>query len=495
MNRLENILLTLATAAALFVASTANADTHTDDGLNGIPVVKTPDGTRMARDLELEKANADSGTRPEDGLPGVPMVKTPNGTRLARDLELEKANADSGTKPGDGLPGRPVVRTPNGTRVARDLEAEQNNRSKVPCPEEGRGGRTRDIDGSRTRAANQAGSLLPHSGGLPLDLNRTRSKDNELADRGAQMGSLADAAKRNKDRNAGDKIKSTKNTTLDKALKRAGIDPARLEGAKSETGQYGHTKVTLGDGTVIWTGSDSDELGTSVTSPNGDEVNVFPDGRVSTRKGLKGDTNTHHPNGTTTLYDPKQDTLTVVDKHGRTMTRPLDFFKDWYAKGWNADTVLDLLDPLPGGKDPGNTTFRDTLRRAGVGAEDLKNATKIETSKYDNSVKITLKDGTEIWTGPDSDGSGSSVTKPNGDQTEVFPNGAVSTRKGKDGKTITTRPDGITTTYDPKDQTLTVEDKNGNSETRNMKFWNDWFKAGNDAADLLRIYYPETGSD
>ncbi len=454
MNRIENILLTLAVAAALLLASTANAD-------------------------------------PNDGLHGIPVVKTPNGTRMARDLELEEANADSGTKPEDGLPGRPVLRTPNGTRTARDLEAEQANHSNGPCPEDNKNN-NRNTNGTRTRAADEASSLLNRNEGLPLDLPNTRTKDSELADRDAAINSLKDAATRNKNKNA-DNI--TKNTTLEKALKRAGIDPKRLKGAKTKTDKYGSTTITLADGTVIMTGSDSDGLGTSVTSPNGDQIEVYPDGRVTTRKGLKGDTITHHPNGTTTLYDPKQDSLTIVDKHGRVMTQPLDFFKGWYAKGWNADTILDLLDPIPGHKNPDNTTFSDTLRRTGISADDLKNATSVETSEHSDSVKITLKDGTEIWTGPDNDGSGSSVTSPNGDQTEVYPDGRVSTRKGKDGHTITTLPDGITLDYDPQDETLTVTDKHGNSETRNMDYWNEWFKAGHDAADLLRIYHDVPEND
>ncbi len=507
MNRIENILLTLAVAVALLVVNTANADDKPcpktgaknnrpvvkqddpRDGLHGIPVVKTPNGTRMARDLELEEANADSGTKPEDGLPGIPRVKTPNGTRLARDLELEAANADSGTKPEDGLPGRPVLRTPNGTRTARDLEAERANRGKGPCPKTGRD--NRNTNGTRTRAANEASSLLNRNDGLPLDLPGTpgsRTKDSELADRDAQMNSLKDAATRNENKNADNKTKSTKNTTLEKALKRAGIDPKRLKGAKVETDNYGSTTITLADGTVIMTGSDSDGLGTSVTKPNGDQIEVYPDGHISRREGKDGNTVTTWPNGTTVVHDPKTDNLTVIDKHGRTMTRPLDFFKSWYAKGYPADAALDLIDPLPGHSDPKNKTLSDAMRRAGVSREDLKNATSIETNEFTDGIKITLKDGTEIWTGPDSDGSGSSVTRPNGDQTEVFPSGAVSTRKGENGHTITTRPDGISTDYNPDDRTMTVRDKNGNSETRTMEYWNEWFKAGHDAADLLRIY-------
>ncbi len=467
MNRLENILLTLAVATALLVASTANADDK--------PCPKT--GTK--NDGPAHRLSED----PRDGLLGEPRVKTKTGTRVVRDIENERANSKSGTRPEDGLPGLPRVKTPTGYRPPRDLEAERMNRSKNPCPKTGRD--NRNTNGTRTRAANEAGSLLKHNGPVLPNPNGTRTKDGELADRDQLMNGLKNAA--NKNNNAGGK-KNTTNTTLDKALERAGIDPKRLKGAKTGTDRYGSTTITLADGTVIMTGADSDGLGTSVTRPNGDEINVSPDGRVSTREGLNGDTITHHPNGATTLYNPKQDSLTIVDKHGRVMTKPLDFFKGWYAKGYPADTILDLLDPIPGHKSPDNTTLSDTLRRAGVSADDLKDATSVETSRFDNSVKITLKDGTEIWTGPDNDGSGSSVTRPNGDQTEVFPDGRVSTRKGKDGHTITTRPDGITLDYNPQRDTLTVTDKNGNSETRTMEYWNDWFKAGHDASDLLRIY-------
>ncbi len=441
MNRIENIILTLATAAALLAASTANANPdpcpktgnnnrpilrsgeEPSDGLPGEPVVKTPNGTRLVRDLELEAANSESGMRPEDGLPGIPRVKTPTGKRLARDLEFERLNRDSGTKPEDGLPGRPVVKTPTGTRTARDLETERANGG--PCPEDKGNTRTRTAEIGRTRTANEAGSLLGHNGPVLPDPNGTRTKDGELADRDQLMDSIKDAARRNKNKDADSKAKSTKNTTLDKALKRAGIDPKRLKGAKTETDKYGSTTITLADGTVIMTGSDSDGLGTSVTSPNGDEINVFPDGRVSRRKGLNGSTITTHPTGATTLYDPKQDTLTIVDKHGRAMTRPLDFYGDWNAKGWNSETILDLIDPLPGHSDPDNTTLDDALKNAGLSRDDLKDATSIKTSEHSDSLEITLKDGTVVWTGPDSDGLGSSVTKPNGDQVEVYTNGKV----------------------------------------------------------------------
>jgi hypothetical protein len=408
MNRIENILLTLATAAALLVASTANADPN--------PCPKTG----VKNDRPAHRLSED----PRDGLLGEPRVKTGTGTRPVRDLELEEANADSGTKPEDGLPGRPVIRTANGTRNARDLEAEQANRSKGPCPEDSKNNNGRDIDRSRTNTANEAASLLNQNGGLPLDLPSTRTKDSELADRGAAMNSLKDAAKRNK-KNNDNRAKSATNTTLEEALKRAGIDPKRLKGAKTETNKYGSTKITLSDGTVIWTGPDSDGSGTSVTSPNGDEINVFPDGRVSRRKGSNGSTITTNPNGTTTLYDPKQDTLTIVDKHGRAMTKPLDYFKDWNAKGWDSATVLDLIDPLPGKSDPNNTTLDDALKNAGLSRDDLKDAKSIKTSKHSDSLEITLKDGTVVWTGPDSDGLGSSVTKPNGEQVEVYTNGNV----------------------------------------------------------------------
>lgn len=466
MNRIENILLTLATAAALLAASTANA--------NPDPCPKTG--------LKNDRPATRIGEDPRDGLLGEPVIKTPNGTRPVRDIELERANSESGTRPEDGLPGLPRVKTPTGTRLPRDIGSERLNRGKGPCPKDKDNARTRTAENGRNSAANTAGSLLGHNGPVLPDPNGTRTKDGELSDRDKMMSRLKDAANKNKNGNA----KNT-NTTLDKALDRAGIDPNRLKGAETKTDAYGSTTITLPDGTVIMTGSDSDGLGTSVTSPNGDEINVNPDGSVSTRKGLNGDTITHHPNGTTTLYDPKQDSLTVVDKHGRVMTRPLDFFKDWYAKGYPADTLLDLLDPRPGQTDPGNTTLRDTLRRAGISPEDLKNATSIETSEHSDSIKITLKDGTEVWTGPDSDGHGSSVTKPNGDQLEVYPDGRVSTRKGKNGHTVTTHPDGLTTDYDPEDDTMTVRDGAGNSETRTMEFWQNWFRDGHNPGDLFRL--------
>lgn len=474
MNRIENIILTLATAAALLAASTANA--------NPDPCPKT--GAK--NDRPATRISED----PRDGLLGEPVIKTPAGTRPVRDLELEEANSESGMRPEDGLPGLPRVKTPTGKRLPRDVNMERLNRGKTPyptdkspCPENKNRSRTRTADIDRNSAANRAGSLLGHNRPVLPDLNDTRTKDSELSDRDKMMGGLKDAANRNKNGNA-----RNANTTLGTALDAAGIDPSRLDGAKTE--KYGEgSKITLSDGTVIYTGPDSDELGSSVSNPDGDLVEVFPDGRVSKRKGLNGDTTTHHPNGTTTLYNPKQDWLTVVDKHGRTMTRPLDFFKGWYAKGYPADKVLDLLDPLPGHSDPDNTTFQDTLRRAGVSKEDLKNATKIETSKYDNSVSITLKDGTVIWTGPDSDEHGSSVTRPNGDQTEVYPDGRVSTRKGKNGHTITTRPDGFSTDYNPQSDTMTVTGPNGHSETRTLQFWMEWMRKGHDVADLLRIYH------
>ena len=463
MNRIENIILTLATAAALMVASTANA--------NPDPCPKTGKNNN--------RPNTRLSEDPRDGLLGEPRVKTETGTRVARDIENEQANADSGTRPEDGLPGGPRVKTGNGTyRPTRNLETDGNS---GPCPKDKNNNRT--ANHGRTSTANTAGSLLKHNGPVLPNPNGTRTKDGELNDRNRLMDALKNNA--NKDKNANKK--DTTNTTLDKTLERAGIDPDRLKGAKTETDQYG-TTITLSDGTVIYTGPDADGGGTSVTKPNGDQTEVLPDGTVITRKGKDGDTITHRPNGTTILYDPKQDSLTIVDKHGRTLTRPLDFFDGWYDKGYPADSVLDLIDPLPGSKDKDNTTLQDTLRRAGISAEDLKNAKKIETSKFDKSVKITLEDGTEIWTGPDSDGSGSSVTKPNGDQIEVFPDGRVSTREGKDGHTVTTHPDGLTTDYDPADETLTVRDDNGNSETRTMEFWNDWFKDGHTAADLFRIY-------
>ncbi len=467
MNRIENIILTLATAAALMVASTANA--------NPDPCPTTgKQNDRPATGLSED---------PRDGLLGEPRVKTETGTRTVRDIENERANSDSGTRPEDGLPGIPRVKTPTGTRLARDVNAERIMSGKNPCPTDGR--KTHDVDRTRTRAANEAGSLLKHNGPVLPNPNGTRTKDGELNDRNQMMDGLKNAANNNNDNNS---KKNTANTTHDDALKRAGIDPSELDGAKTEDFGDGMTRITLADGTVILTGPDSDGLGTSVTKKNGDQTEVYPDGKVSTRKGKDGNTITHHPNGTTTLYDPKQDALTVVDKHGRTITRPLDFFKQWYIKGYPADKILDLLDPRPGQKDPNNTTLDDTLRRAGVSKDDLKGATKVETNGYDSGVKITLKDGTEIWTGPDSDGSGSSATRPNGDQVEVFPDGRVSTRKGKNGHTVTTHPDGLTTDYDPTDDTLTVRDDNGNSETRTMEFWNDWYKDGHTPADLFRLY-------
>ena len=468
MNRLENILLTLATAAALMVASTAKA--------NPEPCPET--GAKHNR--PATELSEDPRVDPRDGLLGEPRVKTETGTRAVRDIENERANSESGMRPEDGLPGLPRVKTKTGTRLPRDINSERMNRGKSPCPTDD----TQDIDRTRTRTANKAGSLLKHHTPVLPDLNGTRTKDSELNDRNRMMDGLKNAANNN-DNNG---KKSNANTTRDDALKRAGIDPSELDGAKVEDFGDGMTRITLGNGTVILTGPDADGLGTSVTKKNGDQTEVYPDGRVSTRKGKDGDIITHHPTGSTTVYDPKQDTLTVVDNHGRTITRPLDFFKGWFVKGYPADKVLDLLDPRPGQKDPGNTTLRDTLRRAGISQEDLKNATDIETNGYSDSVKITLKDGTEIWTGPDSDGSGSSVTKPNGDQTEVYPDGRVSTRKGKDGHTVTTHPDGLTTDYDPTDDTMTVRDDHGNAETRTMEFWNDWFRDGHTVGDLFRLY-------
>jgi phage baseplate assembly protein gpV len=470
MNRIENIILALATAAAFLIASTAHA--------NPDPCPETGNNSRPA---------VESGEGLNDGLIGTPRVKTPNGTRLARDLELEEANRDSGMNPEDGLPGRPVVKTPTGTRTARDLENERPN-SGDPCPED-KNNNDRDADRSRTNSANQAGSLLKHHTPVLPDFNGTRTKDGELADRDQMIDSLKDAAKRNNNQD-GDKENDSKNTTLDKALRRAGIDPSRLNGSKTKTDKYG-TTITLPDGTEVHTGPDSDPYGTSVTTPDGSMITVTPDGRVSTRQGSDGDTVTQHPNGTTTVYDPKQRSMTTVDNHGRTLTRPLDFYMPWFDKGWAAKDLLDLLNPLPGQKDKGNTTLRDALRRAGVSADDLRNATGIETSKHSNSVKITLKDGTVIWTGPDSDELGTSVTKPNGDETTVHPDGRVSTRQGRDGHVVTTHPDGTTTDYDPEDDTMTVRDGKGHSETRTMEFWIKWFEDGHKAGDLLRLYYPE----
>ena len=465
MNRLENIILTLATAATLMVASTANA--------NPDPCPTTgKHNDRPASEL---------GEDPRDGLIGEPRVKTETGTRTVRDIENERANVDSGMRPEDGLPGLPRVKTPTGTRLPRDIGVERMNRGKNPCPADG--DKTHDVDRTRTHTANEAGSLLKHNGPVLPNPNGTRTKDSELNDRNQMMDGLKNAANKN---NNGKK--STANTTRDDALRRAGIDPSELQGAKTEDFGDGMTRITLADGTVILTGPDGDGLGTSVTKKNGDQIEVYPDGRVSTRKGKDGHTITHHPNGTTTLYDPKQDALTVTDKHGRTITRPLDFFKSWYVKGYPADTILDLLDPRPGHKDPNSTTLRDGLRRAGVSPEDLKNATDIETNGYSESVKITLKDGTVIWTGPDSDELGTSVTRPNGDEINVHPDGRVSTRKGKNGHTVTSHPDGLTTDYDPTDDTLTVRDDNGHSETRTMEFWNDWYKDGHTPADLFRLY-------
>lgn len=473
MNRIENILLTLATAAALIAASTAKADPD--------PCPETG--------VKQNRTETRSGEGPNDGLIDVPVVKTRTGTRLARDLELEEANRESGMRPEDGLPGRPVVKTPGGTRTARDLEAEQARRGDGPCPDTKNNDKDRDANRSRTSSAGQAGSLLKHRTPVLPDLNGTKTKDGELVDRDQLMDSLKNVANRGGDNDAEGETGTT-NTTLDRALERAGIDPSRLDGATTET--HGtSTKTTLDNGTVIWTGPDGDELGTSVTFPDGSEINVSPDGRVSTRQGRDGDTVTHHPNGTTTVYDPKQDSLTIVDRHGRVMTRPLDFFDDWYAKGYPADSVLDLIDPRPGQTDPDNTTLRDAMRRAGVSADDLKNATAVEPSEHGDSIKITLRDGTVIWTGPNSDGYGTSVTRPDGDQTEVYPDGRVSTRKGQNGEVVTTHPGGYTTTYHPEDETLTVRDSRGNSETRTMEYWNDWFKQGHTAIDLLRLYHPE----
>lgn len=476
MNRIENIILTLATAAAFLAASTAHA--------NPEPCPETANNNRPA---------VQSGEEFNDGLVDTPVVKTKNGTRLARDLELEEANRDSGTKPEDGLPGLPRVKTKTGYRLPRDVNMERVNRGKqpYPCPKDETDNRDRHAENDRNHTADQAGSLLKHHTPVLPDINGTRTKDGELADRDQLMDSLKDAAKRNGNKDTGgDGKPSTTNTTLDKALKRAGIDRGQLDGAKTETDKYG-TTITLPDGTVIHTGPDSDPYGTSVTRPDGSEISIFPDGRVSTRQGRDGNTVTHHPNGVTTLYDPKQDTLTTVDDHGRTLTRPLKFYMPWFDKGWTARDLLDLLNPLPGQKDKGNTTLRDSLRRAGVSKDDLKNATGIETSEHTNSVKITLKDGTVIWTGPDSDELGTSVTRTNGDETTVHPDGRVSTRKGKDGHVITTHPDGTTTDYDPKDNTMTVRDAKGNSETRTMEFWMGWFEDGHTAGDLLRIYYPQ----
>ncbi len=481
MNRIENIILTLAVAAALIAANTVEA----------CPDSKCPcPETGVTNERPAKEVSED----PRDGLLGEPVVKTQNSTRSVRDLELEEANLESGMGKKDGLPGLPRVKTKTGYRLPRDVNLERVNRGKEPyptdgpCPEDMDEKRRKTAENDRTRTANEAGSLLKHHTPKLPGFSGTRTKDGELVDRDRLMDSLKDAA--NKNKNLNNKKDANKNTTFEDTLRRAGIDPADLEGAK-----YKHfdssTKITMSDGTVIWTGPDEDELGTSVTKPNGDQIEVSPDGRVSTRRGQDGDTITHHPSGTTTLYDPKQKTLTVTDKHGRTMTHPLDFYMSWFGKGWSVDDLLDLLNPRPGQKDKGNTTLHDTLRRAGVSADDLKNAKSIETSEHSNSVKITLQDGTEIWTGPDSDGYGSSVTKPSGDQTEVFPDGRVSTRQGKDGHTVTTHPDGTTTDYNPEDDTMTVRDGKGNSETRTMEYWQDWYKQGHTPQDLLRLYNPE----
>lgn len=505
MNRIENIILTLAVAAALLVANTANANPDPcpktgakndrpvvkqedpRDGLHGTPVVKTPNGTRPARDLELEVANADSGTKPEDGLPGRPVVKTPNGTRPARDLELEEANADSGNKPEDGLPGRPVLRTPNGTRTARDLEAEQVN---DPCPKDNGANANRN----RTQTVDRASKFLRKASGRVHTWDNHRDRTNELADRLARMDSLAKNGKPQQ------KDKNEKNTTLGKALSVTSINPNRLKSSttKTETVETGSTKITLGDGTVIWTGPDSDGFGTSVTEPNGDETQIYPDGTVSRRnvKNPKSGTLTRKPDGTTIVHDGDKNTLTITDKDGNTITRPMKFFDELFKAGMTYDDLMDLMFPKRKGgaanggkksKHPNrNTTLDDTLRQAGLSRDDLKNATSVTPSKHDKSVKIVLKDGTEIWTGPDSDTWGSSVTKPNGDQIEFAPNGTTRIRKGKDGKTITRRLDGITFIDNPKDGTTTIIHKDGKRVKLTNKELTDLLKNDKDPADLVR---------
>ncbi len=479
MNRIENIILTIATAAALLTANTAYGNPTP-----GKPCPKTKE--------KNDRPSTQLSEDPRDGLLGEPRGKTKTGTRPVRDIDLERANAESGMRPEDGLPGMPRVKTKTGFRLPRDVNMERVNRGKQPyptdsnpCPKDKNNSRTRTADNGRNQAANEAGSLLKHNGPVLPDLNGTRTRDNELNDRNRMMNKLKDAANKNKKNNA------NKNTTLGKTLERAGIDPSELEGA--DTQPYGPgTKITLDDGTVILTGPDKDGLGTSVTKPNGDQVEVYPDGSVTrTNSKIPGaDIVTKKPNGTTIVFDGKKKTITITDKDGNTITRPEDFFKKINRTDMTYDDLMDLLFPdRTKGKKPTNTTLDDTLRRAGLTRKDLKRATKVEPSEFDKSVKITLDDGTEIWTGPDSDGSGSSVTKPNGDQTEVYPDGRVSTRKGQNGHIITTHPDGTTTDYDPKDDTMTVRDKNGNSETRRMEFWMDWFERGHSPRDLLDLYY------
>lgn len=477
MERLYNILLTLAAAAAILTASTAKA--------NPDPCPETGNTN--------ERPAVTHNQETEEGLPGIPVIKTPDGTRLARDLELEEANRDSGTRPEDGLPGKPVVQTRNGTRPARDLTTETNGSTHCPCPETDHRDRSKTAERDRKHTANRASSLLGQPRKVyPLPDN-TRTEDNELADRGQLMDSLKDAAKRNKKQDK-DNGKAATNTTLGKTLNLAGIDPKRLDGAKTEHTDTGSTKITLSDGTVIWTGPDKDGYGSSVTKPDGDQVEVYPDGTVSrtNAKDPKSDTVTTRPDGTVIVHDGKKDTLTITDKYSHTFTRPMTFFKKINRSDMTYDDLMDMLFPdRTKGKKTGNTTLDGALHRAGLSRKDLNNVSKVEPSTFDKAVKITLKDGTVIWTGPDSDGDGSSVTKPNGDQIETYPDGTVSTRKGLNGHTVTKRPNGITTDYDPDDDTMTATDKQGHKITQNMKYWNNWFKTGHDVKDLLDTYNHE----
>jgi len=478
MNRIENILLTLATAAAFLIASTANA--------NPDPCPKT--GVKNNRP-------AVNREDPRDGLNGTPRIKTPTGTRLARDLELEEANADSGTKPEDGLPGRPVLRTPTGARSARDLEAEQTNRNAKLCPKNKSGHKTSNASGKRIDTVNRASKLLRKaSGRIPIaEYNRDRNA--ELAERLSQMDKLAKSRKTQKNNKNG----KDKNTTLDKALNATAINPNRLKVSttKTERSNDGSAKITLSDGTVIWTGPDGDGLGTSITGPNGDETQVYPDGTVSRRntKNPKSGTLTRKPNGTTIIYDGKEDELTITDKDGNTITRPMKFFEQINKTGMTYEELMDLMFPkrkggaANGGKKSKhpkrNTTLDDALLYGGLSRDDLKDAVSVTPFKDTKSVKIVLKDGTVVWTGPDSDEHGSSVTKPSGDQVEVALDGTISTRKGEDGKLIQRRPDGIHLIHN-KDGSVTITHPNGKRAKITTKQLIDLYKNEKDPGDLVR---------